>query len=167
MNRTQLKSLHSIFDTEFEVAVRCRGKFVAIDRIKKGSKELPISRWGWGSDFDAWLMPKIEGAIGRSQYLVVNRLLGYSKGRMVISELGGKDGAEVTLQEFFHSLRFADRGKLYVAYIKSATGVLRAVHAEWFGGGWFFFAYSASHGCFGDYRIVSRKFRHRARPSGS
>lgn len=151
------QSANDLLAQEGEVAVNCGDKkFIPRDRIKKGSEELPISRYDCGSNFITWMMPKTEDPVGE-QILVVNRLMKYSSGTDIVEELGGEGKAGITLQEFYHFLKSADQTKWYIAFICDAFGVLRAVYAYWLGDGWSFDANPLGRDWDDDDRVVSRK----------
>lgn len=97
-----------------------------------------------GDNFTEWFLGKTEDPI-TEQVLRYAKLRKSSLDTPIIAELGGKAKAETTLTEMFSLMKKQGNGKSGVLlnngyanifYIKDQKGVLRAVGARWYGGGW-------------------------------
>ena len=63
-----------------------------------------------------------------------------AKVREICDHLGGEVLAEISEWQYQQFLLNADRSKWYLAFVKDDKGRLRAVGADWYGGGWCFSA---------------------------
>lgn len=131
-------------------------RFIARDKFKDDRKgELPISYLG-GNFQDNFLDVVEENVEGAT--LKQRKLLKRSVDAPILSALDGEDKAKVALGHAFSYLKSADRNLWYIFYVADSKGVLWAVSAHWYGGGWDVSAYAVSDplGWLRGYRVVSR-----------
>ena len=120
-------------------------KFVAKDNFiinTEASAKVKISYLG--NNFKAWLRGKTEDQI-TEQTLHYSKLRQSSVDGPIIAELGGEEKSETTLTEMFFLMEkqrngeagvLLNNGYANIFYIRDACGVLRAVHVDWYDGGW-------------------------------
>lgn len=120
--------------------------FVARDKFKKGNRELPIS--GMGSNFQNNFLDVIESDVAPMS-VKQRKLLKSSLDAPILSALGDKDPsklrkARVALAHMYEFLKTAGKGRWYIFYVADSKGVVWAVYAFWFDGGWNFEANSVT-----------------------
>ncbi len=119
--------------------------FVARDRfVLNTKKDAPVKISYLGGNFKNWFLGKEEQPFCGST-LKYGKLTRYSVDRPILKELGGDEKAETTLTELFFLMEKQPNGEsglllangyANIFYVKDSSGVLRAVSARWFGGGW-------------------------------
>lgn len=132
-----------------------REKFV-VDR----NGELPIS--GLGSNFETNFLDVEETGVP-AIVLKQRRLRQRSVDTSILAALGDTDlakieKARIALAHVFGYLKTANCGLWYIFYVADAKGRVWAVHAYWYGGGWYVEAFSVSdpNEWFTDLHVVSR-----------
>lgn len=108
--------------------------FVVADHFKINTdSEFPISCMG--ENFKAWLLSLTEKRVPQ-RTLGMQRLLKNSVDEPIIRAMGGKTRARTYMAHVWQFLKTADRSKLYIFYIKNINGVVCALRARWYVGGW-------------------------------
>lgn len=144
-------------------------KFVAHKRFVVDTNDKAGVKIAWlGVNFKEWFLGKTEEAIGESE-LRYHKLLKSSLDAPIIATLGGEEKVEIALAQMFSLLEkqgdseqgvFLTNGYANIFYIRDINGVLRAVHAYWYGDGWYASACSVGHpGRWDDgYQVFSPQF---------
>lgn len=143
------------------IAVKGSKKFVVKDAFRINTDPSQRVRISYlGDNFKAWMLGKVEESVDDAT-LRLHELLEASRDIPIVAELGNEEGVEIFLAHFYEVLAAKQAvGDLTwtVGYARDKNGVLCAVHAFWFGGGWDVGAFSLglpSWWCLG-YRFVSR-----------
>jgi len=138
--------------------------FVACDRFVVNTKKNTAVMFSYlSNNFKKWFLGKTETPFTGST-LRYDKLSHNSTDGPIIAELGGEEKAETTLTELFSLLEkqpngedgpLLTNGDVNILYIEDVNGVLRAVSACWYGGGWSLHANPVtSPGAWGDERRV-------------
>lgn len=141
-------------------------RFIVRDRFKKNSSAVRF--YGFGDNFEKWFLGKVEELTKVELPKRHHDLEHDSLDAEILTDLGGKEAAEVTLAGVFALLELQPKGEsgelltngcANIFYIKDVVGgVLRAVHVLWDGVGWHVYAGSvtASRRWLAGLRVFSR-----------
>jgi hypothetical protein len=139
------------------VAATTGGKFIARDKFVVNTKRnAPVKISAVLDNFTAWFL----SGDGKTEDPISEQTLRYAKLRktsvdtLIIAKLGGEEKSETTLTEMFSLMEkqknggngvLLNNGYINIFYIRDQNGVLRAVGAYWYCGGWYLSAYSVGH----------------------
>lgn len=164
-NRAQ-STLTKILELVTPVKVTAVKKFVAAERFKAGETVDGVKySSSFGDNFNKHFLLKIEEDVQAAD-LRVHKLLRKSKDLGIRTEIG-EDKEETSLTHLHQCLKRQGNGEkgtlltngyANIFYIRDNEGILLAVNASWFDGGWGLYARSVGSPCdwSADYQVFSR-----------